>query len=312
MDVLADTLRSVHLRSIVNGRLEMSAPWGMRVDARDVTTFYVVTHGGCVLETRDMRLTLASGDFVFILAGTPFVLKDSPKTRPVPATEIYANRGRRCGELMRYGGQGAPTTLIAGSFVFEGLSLSPLVACLPTVLHVKGDGGIATRWLESTMQFVASEMEVQQPGYETVASRLGDVLLVQALRTYVASLPIEQGGWLRALFDPQLGVALQRLHERPQAPWTVESLARIASMSRSVFAERFKSLIGEGPMTYLTRWRMHKAMQLMAERGPSMSAIAQAVGYETDSAFVKAFKRHVGETPGSFRRRLKDHEAPTA
>ncbi|PTL79865.1 AraC family transcriptional regulator [Vitiosangium sp. GDMCC 1.1324] len=312
MDVLADTLSSIRLRSMINGRMEMSAPWGMRVDARTVGMFYVVSRGSCVLELQGKQHMLAAGDFVFILGGVPYALKDSPRTRPVAASEIYANRGGRCGGVIRYGGAGAPTTIVCGRFVFEGTTLSPLVASLPPILHVKGDGGIATRWLESTMQFVASEMEAEQPGYETVANRLGDVLLVQALRTYVASLPVEQGGWLRALVDPQLGVVLQRIHERPQEPWTVESLARTAGMSRSVFAARFKSLVGEGPLTYLTRWRMHKAMQLMTEGAESASAIAQAVGYETDSAFVKAFKRHVGETPGSFRRRLKEREAPSA
>jgi AraC-like DNA-binding protein len=312
MDVLADTLHGVHMRSMVNGRLEVTAPWGMRVDARDVCLFYVVSRGSCVLEIEGTRHVLASGDFVFILGGVSYVLKDSAKTRPVPATEVYANRGGRCGGVVRYGGGGAPTTLICGRFIFDGTSLSPLVASLPPFLHVKGDGGIATRWLESTMQFVASEMEAEQPGYETVASRLGDVLLVQALRTHVASLPPEQGGWLRALTDPRLSTALQRLHERPEAPWTVEGLARAAGMSRSVFAARFKSIVGEGPLTYLTRWRMHKATRLMTAGNLSASEIAQAVGYETDSAFVKAFKRHVGETPGAYRRRLKGRDADSA
>jgi AraC-like DNA-binding protein len=128
----------------------------------------------------------------------------------------------------------------------------------------------------------------------------------------VASLPPEQGGWLRALTDPRLSTALQRLHERPEAPWTVEGLARAAGMSRSVFAARFKSIVGEGPLTYLTRWRMHKATRLMTAGNLSASEIAQAVGYETDSAFVKAFKRHVGETPGAYRRRLKGRDADSA
>ncbi|MBZ4418033.1 AraC family transcriptional regulator [Myxococcus sp. RHSTA-1-4] len=299
MDVLADTLRGVHMRSTVHGRLELTAPWGMRVEARDRPSFHVVSRGSCVLEINGTRHALAGGDFVFVLGGVSYVLKDSAKTRPVPATGIYG----QCGSVIRHGGGGAPTTLICGGFVFDGTTLSPLIASLPPFLHVKGDGGVATRWLESTMQFVASELEAAQPGYETVASRLGDVLLVQALRAHVASLPAGQGGWLRALVDPRLGAALQRVHERPEAPWTVEGLARAAGMSRSVFAARFKSLVGEGPLTYLTRWRMHRAMQLMTEGTRSTSEIAQAVGYETDSAFVKAFKRHVGETPGAWRRR---------
>lgn len=299
MDVLADTLRGVHLKSTVNGRLELSAPWGLRVDARERPSFYVVSRGSCVLDLHGARHALAGGDFLFIRGGTPYVLKDSARTRPVPASTVYG----QCGSVIRHGGGGAPTTLICGGFDFDGPSLSPLLASLPPLLHVKADGGVTTRWLESTMQFVASELDARQPGYETVASRLGEVLLVHALRAHVAALPSGQGGWLRALADPRLGAALQRVHEKPAAPWTVESLARAASMSRSVFAERFKAVVGEGPLTYLTRWRMHRAMQLLGGGTHSTSEVAQAVGYETDSAFVKAFKRHVGETPGAWRRR---------
>ncbi|QSQ22335.1 AraC family transcriptional regulator [Pyxidicoccus parkwayensis] len=301
MDVLADTLRGIHMRSTVHSRLELSAPWGLRIEARDRPSFYVVSRGSCVLEIQGTRHALAGGDFVFILGGVSYVFKDSARTRPVPVSEIYS----QCGSIVRHGGGGAPTTLVCGGFDFDGTALSPFLASLPPFLHVKADGGVTTRWLESTMQFVASELDTRQPGYETVASRLGEVLLVHALRAHVASLPSEQGGWLRALTDPRLGTALQRLHEKPETPWTVEELARAAGMSRSVFAARFKAVVGEGPLTYLTRWRMHRAMQLMNGGTHSTSEVAQAVGYETDSAFVKAFKRHVGETPGAWRRRSR-------
>ncbi|MDC0749583.1 AraC family transcriptional regulator [Polyangium mundeleinium] len=309
MDVLADVLRGLHLRTKVYGRLEMRAPWGMRVEKPGHALFYAVSRGSCLLEVDGARIPLSGGDFVFLLGRSTHVLRDAPGTRPLPVAEIYAIRGGRCGGLVHHGGAGAPTTLVSGCFLFEGTSLDPLIASLPPLIHVRGDGGIAARWLESTLQFVASEMEAEQPGYETVASRLSEVLFVQALRTHVASLPVEQASWLRALTDAQIGVVLQRLHENPEKPWTVESLAHLASMSRSVFAARFKAVVGEGPLTYLARWRMHRATQLMAGGAASTTAIAQAVGYETDSAFVKAFKRHLGETPGAFRRRLKEREA---
>lgn len=310
MDVLAETLRCVHLRSRIYGRLELKAPWGMRLLGserpeahRTEPLFYAVSRGNCLLEIEGKRIPLAGGDFVFILGGTSHVLRDAPKSRVATVAEVYAQRGGRCGGIVQYGGEGAETTIISGSFLFEGILLSPLVESLPRFLHVKGDGGVASRWLESTMQFVSSEMESELPGYETVASRLADILFVQALRTHVQSLPEGQGGWLRALFDPKLSVVLQRLHEKPEGPWSVESLARAAGMSRSVFAAHFKNVMGEAPLTYLTRWRMHRATQLIAGGTSSTTELAQAVGYDTDSAFVKAFKRHVGETPGAYRRR---------
>lgn len=304
MDVLADVLRNVRLRSRVHGRMELTAPWGMSVTFQPDPLFYVITRGSCVLEIDRKRLSLSGGDFVFIPGGRPFTLRDSIRTRAVPAEQIYAARGGKCGGVLHHGGGGAPTTLVAGRYIFECVTRSPIVGSLPALLHVKGDGGSATGWLASTMQFVAAELEAEQPGFETVASRLGDVLFVQALRAHLATLPEEQGGWLRALVDPGIGPVLQRVHEAPEKPWTLEGLARAAGMSRSVFAARFKSVVGEAPLKYLTRWRMHRASELVAAGGATVGAIARAVGYETESAFGKAFRRYVGETPGAFRRRL--------
>ena len=207
---------------------------------------------------------------------------------------------------MRYGGNGAQTTLISFSFGFKGTWLNPVLAGLPRVLHVKGDRVDVPRWVESMIQLVAAEMEAGRPGYDIVATRLADVLFIHALRAHVEAFPAEKGGWLRALEDPQLGAVLQQLHERPKHPWTVEAMAKVAAMSRSMFAARFQKIIGESPLMYLTRWRMHVAMQLMAQSDGSLAAIAEAVGYDTDGAFGKTFKRLVGETPGAYRRQLRE------
>ncbi|PTL76064.1 AraC family transcriptional regulator [Vitiosangium sp. GDMCC 1.1324] len=312
MDVLAESLRSLQLKTEVYGRLELSAPWGLKLDLGHPGFFHAISRGGCWLEIEGKRIALAAGDWVFILGGTPHVLRDSPKTRPYPLPEIYAAHGGSCGGVLRYGGDGTQTTLISFSFGFKGTWLNPVLAGLPRVLHVKGDGIVSSRWVESTVQLVAAEMEAGRPGHEIVATRLADVLFIHALRTYVETLPEDQGGWLRALEHPQLGPVLQQLHERPKHPWTVEAMAKVASMSRSMFAARFQSVIGESPLNYLTRWRMHTAMQMMTESDESMTAIAEAVGYETDSAFGKAFKRHVGKTPGAYRRQLRHKPSPAS
>jgi len=306
MDVLSEALRSVALRSQIYGRLELKAPWGMRVEAPAVTTFYALSRGGCVLETREQRLTLAAGDVVLLRAGLGHTLRDRPGSRVVSPTAVYAQRGGRCGGIVYYGGGGAPTTIVAGGLHFIDTRLSPLVAGLPEVIHVQGDGGVTSRWLESTLQFVASEMDAELPGYELVASRLADVLFVQALRAHVANVTDEQVGWLRALSDPALGVALQRMHERPVEPWTVAALARSAGMSRSAFAARFKAVLGISPLAYLTRWRMQRAAEMLIDGAASTIAVASAVGYVTHSAFAKAFKRYTGETPGAYRHKTRD------
>ena len=306
IDVLSESLRRVRLGNQVYGRLELTAPWGMRVDIPSKLSFLAVARGSCLLQTKERRLTLAAGDLVLLRAGLTHTIKDRPTSRAASVAEVYAQRGGRCGGVVRYGGGGAPTTLLSVAFELETTHLDPLRTGLPEVLYVPGDdGGLTTRWLESTLQIMASEMSAQEPGYELVASRLADVLFVKALRSHARTTTCELGGWLRGLSDPELGAVFQRMHEQLDEPWTVATLARVARMSRSAFASRFTSMLGMAPLTYLTRLRMHRAAEMLATEQRSTTEIAAAVGYETDSAFVKAFKRHIGETPGAYGRRMR-------
>ena len=153
------------------------------------------------------------------------------------------------------------------------------------------------------MQALASEMAEQGPGSEVGASRLAEVLFIQVLRAHIASGPERNKGWPRAIFDPQVGSALSAIHDRVNTPWTVESLAEAAGMSRSAFAARVKELLGQTPLEYVTEWRMQKAMQYLEQRDKKLIEVARSVGYESDAAFSKAFKRVVGANPGEFVRR---------
>jgi AraC-like DNA-binding protein len=159
-------------------------------------------------------------------------------------------------------------------------------------------------WAERPdMQALASEMADQAPGSEVVATRLAEVLFIHVLRAHIASGPARNKGWLRAVFDPQMGTALSAIHDSVNTPWTVESLAEAAGMSRSAFAARFKELLGQTPLEYVTEWRMQKAMQLLEQRDKKLIDVARSVGYESDAAFSKAFKRVVGANPGEYLRR---------
>jgi AraC-like DNA-binding protein len=307
MDVLTDALEAIHLKSMVHGRLELSAPWGIRMDGGR-SGFYVVTRGTCWLEVGAARepIQLASGDFVLLPRGQPHVLRDARRTRAVAASEVFARcakgtPGCQPGGIRRYGGGGALTTMVGGCFAFEDGETNPLVASLPPVIHVKGDGGAAVQWLETSLQFVASEMAAGQPGAATVVSRLADILFVHAVRAHLAKSG-DAGGWLRALVDPHVGQALGLIHEKPEEPWTVESLAVRVAMSRSAFAARFAQLVGEPPLTYLTRWRMQKATRLLRTGAASIADVASRVGYEAEAAFSKAFKRWTGVAPSAYRR----------
>lgn len=307
MDVLTDALEAIHLKSRVYGRLELSAPWGLRMEGGR-SGFYVITRGTCWLELPGVDpIQLASGDFVLLPKGQPHTIRDSRRTRAAAAAEVFAKRaqsaqGCQPGGIRRYGGGGALTTMVGGCFVFEDGQTNPLVASLPPVVHVKGDGGAAVRWLEASLQFVASEMAAGQPGAETVVSRLADILFVQAVRAHLAQCGEGARGWLGALIDPQVGQALGLIHQSPAEPWTVDSLASRVAMSRSAFAARFSQLVGEPPLTYLTRWRMQKAARLLRTGHATIGEVASRVGYEAEAAFSKAFKRWTGVPPSAYRR----------
>lgn len=307
MDVLADVLMSLRVKTEVYGRLELSAPWGIRLALSPPGYFHFVSRGSCWLEIDGERIALSTGDWIFVLGG-PHTLRDATKSRARPLPEIYAETGAACGGVLRHGGGGVTTTLISFSFAIDGHWLHPLLARLPHVLHVRGDGAHGSRAVDSLVRLVAAEMEAGRAGHKVVATRIADVLLIHALRTHGERLA-DDGGWLRALEDPRIGVVLQRVHERPAHAWTVATMAKLASMSRSSFAARFSSLTGESPLAYLTRWRIHRAMQAIRESDRALSAIAEFVGYRDASAFGKAFKRESGLSPAAYRRSAKGERA---
>ncbi len=305
MDVLTEVLRGGGSRTVIHGRLELTAPWGIRIDDTRSLSFYAVVRGAGVLDVGGTQLLLGAGDLVFLQRGLAHTLKDRGRSRAASLEEVFASRRGRCGGIVEYGGGGSPTTIIMGGFEFDTTALNPLMENLPGILHVPGDQGNVVRWLESTLQLMAFEMHSEEPGYELVASRLADVLFVHALRSHVKTNPC-QVGWLRAIADGQLGVAIQRMHEAPGEPWTVETLARAASMSRAAFAARFTSQVGMAPLAYLTRWRMHRAAEQLVKGASNVGVISASVGYATESAFTKVFKRHFGETPSAYRRRQRE------
>jgi len=300
-DVLDDVLRGLQLRSRDHGRYELRAPWGLEMDRASFPVFYAVMRGQCVLTIDGGDHVLAEGDFAFVAPDRGFTLRDRRQTPALPLQDVYAARGLRCGGVLSYGGSGVETILVVGSFAFEHTTPRPLAYRLPILLYVNKPGTSRARWLESTLDLVATEVAERRPGYETTVSRLADVLFVEAVRAHMESRSSDRG-WLRALDDPRLGPVLRRIHETPEEAWTLRSLSRVAGMSRSVFAARFKEVVGDAPLAYLGKWRMHRAVQLMDDRQLSLAEIGRRVGYETESAFGKAFKRSVGMTPGRYRR----------
>ena len=306
------------MKSGLYGRLELTAPWGLSFD-RAAPHFYVVTRGTCWLDVQGAAdpIQLGGGDFVLLPKGGRHAIKDAPATPALPVEQVFgsgscdrAKENAQPAGIVRSGGGGAATTLVAGYFATENGGQNLLFDSLPPVLHVKGDAGTTVRWLEANLQFIASEMASGEPGFETIVSRLADILVVQAVRAHVAQTGGGCKGWLRALVDPQIGRALSLIHEKPEDDWTVESLASKVGMSRSAFAARFAQLVEEPPLTYLTRWRMQKASRLLETSPAGVAEIAKKVGYDAEAAFSKAFKRWNGVAPGAYRRRAEARSHP--
>ena len=318
MDPITDIFRTLHVTAFGQHRLEATAPWGLRQEKQaeerttpsgkkiaptDLAHFAMLSRGNCWLNVEGVPepIPLTGGDCVLLARGTSFVLRDSLRTRPKSSFRDVAARDGS--NVAHYGGGGAPTTIVCGSLSFDRASLKPITHLLPSFILIKADRA-HTLALHNTMQSLASEMAEQAPGSGVVATRLAEVLFIQALRAHIASgVEPRDKGWLRAIFDPQMGTALSAVHDSLNTPWTVESLAEAAGMSRSAFAARFKEQLGQTPLEYVTEWRMQKAMRLLQQRDKKLIDVARLVGYESDAAFSKAFKRVVGANPGEYLKR---------
>ena len=316
MSAITDVFRTMHVASVVHARLEATAPWGLirkTISEEGVSEsaasegspsqfvhFGMVSRGNCWLNVEGGdAIPLTGGDCFLLPPGISYALRDNRRTRAHRFSEIAL---RKVGYVIRCGGGGVPTTIISGCFKFDRMSSKFLSRLLPQVILVKADQarGLA---LNTTMQLLASETAEGAPGSKVVADRLAEVLFIQCIRAHIALHPdTHNSGWLRAVFDPKIGAALNAMHERVDNPWTVETLAAAAGMSRSAFALRFKELLGETPLEYLTNWRMYRATGLLQRGDRKVLEIARSVGYDSDAAFSKAFKRVLGVAPREFRR----------
>jgi AraC-like DNA-binding protein len=303
-DLLADLLRSIRLPRSAWLRLEVRAPWGFSI-ADTATVFHVVTHGNCWLEVKHLATParLFAGDLGFLPRGDRYVLKDAPGTRCVDFFDFVERHPPDKKRVLRAGGGGAVTKLVCGGMRFENGATDPLLAVLPPLIHVAASEADSAPRLRLTVEHVIEELNSDRPGFESVITRLAEILFIEAVRVYLdENSDTANSGWLAALRDQQVGQALALLHAQPHNPWTVASLAGRVALSRSAFAAKFAQLVGEPPLRYLARLRLNTASERLRSSDAKLRAIAAAVGYESVAAFVKAFKRYVGVTPGEYRR----------
>jgi AraC-like DNA-binding protein len=240
-----------------------------------------------------------------VVHGDAHELRDQPGTTVRPFGQLVLNPNR----IATIPGSGAVTTIVGGWFLFDPLSSRPLTKLLPSIIHIRRDEA-AELGIDTTLQSLARETELAAPGSQIVVNRLAEVLFIQMTRAFVASEMNDRPGWLSALGDRQIGSALQLIHRDVGHHWTVAELADAVNLSRSGFAHRFRELVGEAPMEYLTSWRMFKACRMLRGSDHRLGQIAQLLGYESDAAFNRAFRRVIGQTPGEYRASRKRQIIP--
>lgn len=307
MDVLSELLADLRLEGTCYCALELRAPWTVDYPGGSSGGFHVVTAGHVWLDIDGRApLRLEAGDVAVLPRGVPHRIRSDLPARPV---EIAWLAGRAAGDggasalpVARWGGEGAPAAYLCGAFARDAADDHPLLAALPDVIAVRGERGRPLPWFQQHLDAIAGEVASARPGAALVLGRLSDVLFVHALRAWVDELPEDARGWAAALRDPPVARALALLHRRPEEAWTVESLGRAVGLGRSTFAARFAALVGQGPLSYLAAWRIHRARALLRDGGLRVSAVARRLGYGSEAAFATAFKRATGTAPGAYRR----------
>jgi len=301
MDPITDIFRAMRIESLVYGRFELTAPWGLGFDRGEYACFGLVARGNCwaTIEGDSKPIPLSGGDcFCLFAQNHGHTLGDHPRSR---AHQIQDVVRAKSGDAIHFGGGGVPTTIIGGKLTFDQANSRPLTDLLPPLIHIRSDCTQVLP-LQQTLQLLASEATQPAVGSHLVLERLADIILIQAIRAHIASDARQRTGWLRAFSDQQIGAALESMHEKIQQRWTLPDLAAAAGMSRSAFASRFKEIVGSTPLDYLTRWRIYKAALLLRQGDKKLVDVANSVGYDSDGAFNKTFKRIVGVTPGEYRR----------
>lgn len=319
MDPLSDVLRVFQLGGAILFRAELCAPWSFAIpDAREMAgailpdagrlvRFHIVTAGSCVVELGGERLALGRGDVILLPRGEAHVMCSEPGLRPVPVLSVLPElSGSEVSRLVKPG-PGPTTVILCGFLGCETPLFDPLFGALPSVIVARAERRQGS-WFDALLRHMTVSAESAAPGDlggQAMQVRLTELMFVEVVRRHVASLPPDRSGWLAALRDPCVGRAVAAIHAEPARDWSVASLAKHAGVSRSILAERFRRGAGVAPMQYLARWRLQVASGLLRSGDLSLAEAAARVGYRSEAAFSRAFKRHAGTSPAAWRDRVR-------
>jgi AraC-like DNA-binding protein len=304
-DPLTEALQFLRMEGIFYCRSELTAPWSLGLPPMpDCVWFHVVTAGSCVVvDSRGGRRAVRRGDLVILPHGAGHSAADDPDLEPAAVMDLPHDYLSPSYAILRHGGGGDRVDLICGAVRLAHPAARSLIEVLPEMIHVDpSTSRRALEWLPSILGMIAAETAEPQPGGEAVVTRLCDILVISAIRSWLDTDPAARTGWLGALQDPQIGQAVALIHREPERDWTVAELAATVAMSRSAFSARFSELVGEGPVQYLTKWRMHVATDILREEQLTVARVAERLGYASEAAFSRAYKRTTGIAPGTVRR----------
>lgn len=312
-DPLSEVLRSVRLTAGIFLESHFTAPWCVtaNMDASDCTpflarpaqliAFHVVTEGELLVWVGDDEPVRAQAGEILLFPGNDgHVLASARGLKPVRAGTLIQPAENGGIARIEHGGGGASTRIVCGFLATED-GYNPLIASLPRVLSLDIREGTARDWIEASVRFAAGELAAGRLASSTVVSRLSETLLVEAVRQYSTTLSSGDTGWLNGVKDPQIGRALALIHRDLATPWSAETLAKAVALSRSAFADRFTSLVGMPPIRYLTVWRLQTARLNLRAMRTNIARVAHGVGYESEEAFSRAFKREFGVSPAQWR-----------
>jgi AraC-like DNA-binding protein/mannose-6-phosphate isomerase-like protein (cupin superfamily) len=302
VDPIGEALRYVQMSGIFYCPSELTEPWGLELPSMEnCVWFHAVIAGTANLEVEGDTRNVQAGDLVLVPHGHGHRAWGA---EPAPTPDVFNLPHDYYSDqyaVLRHGGGGDKTLIVCGGIRFDHPAATHLVECLPAIIHIEASRSTRADWMQATLELMAEETRHVRPGSEAVISRLCDIVVMQAIRAWIERDPAAQTGWLGALRDEHIGSAIASIHASPARDWTVASLADEAAMSRSAFAARFTELVGEPAMQYVTRWRMQVAFELLRNGETTVAATATQVGYDSEAAFSRAFKRVTGITPRSAR-----------
>jgi AraC family transcriptional regulator, alkane utilization regulator len=315
MDALSDVLRVAHLTGGVFLNAEFFEPWCVAAQLNPqfcapflgptshLILYHFVVEGRLKVQVDgEDRFELNSGEVVMFPHNDAHLLGSELDLRPVLASDVIVPSPNGGLYVIRLGGDGARTRLVCGFLGCDSVEGSLLISTLPRSLRLDVKEGSAAEWIRSTFQYAADEVAAGRPGSETVLAKLSELLFVETVRRYADTLPERETGWLAGLRDRYVARALALFHHDITRSWTVDELGREVGLSRSALGERFTSLIGMAPMHYLANWRMQVAAQELRNSSASLAQVASTVGYESEAAFSRSFKKAFHTAPATWRR----------